>query len=49
MKTLNKLKQISDLLEQGHTLEETELKKLINKLSEFELIELFSYCNKKGY
>ena len=33
MNTLNKLKQISDLLDQGHTLEEKELKKLVNKLS----------------
>ena len=48
MKNINKLKQISDLLEQGHTFEDKELKKLVNKLDDFELIELFNYCNSKG-
>lgn len=44
---LEELKRISDELENGNVFNEQKAQKLINKLSESELVELFNYCLKK--
>lgn len=44
---LKQLKKISDELENGSVLDEPNAQKLINKLTEKELLELLDYCLKK--